>query len=179
VFVREETRLDISFIAAREGLASLTRGRWLMSASDAAYGEGITGLTRVGPVGSVRGLSRLVQVRLQDLIVNRDSARLALRWEATGPGSSLFPALDADILLSADGEEATKLTLDGVYRPPLGSFGAGLDQAVLSRVATATVRDFVGRLAKAITGSTADLPSDIRTSGHDRAGRRPPTSQVP
>jgi hypothetical protein len=49
-----------------------------------------------------------------------------LRWEATGPGGRLFPALDADITLTPAGEHATLLGLAGCYRPPLGSWGRGL-----------------------------------------------------
>jgi hypothetical protein len=170
VFVHEETHLDLSFAAAQQVLADLARGSLLLNASRAAYGEGITGLARVGPVGTVRGLSRLVQVDLGDPTVRPDSARLALRWEATGPGSSLLPALDADIDLTPTEEGATKLTLNGVYRPPMGALGAGLDQAVLSRIATATIRDFVGRLAGAITDLAA---------GQDRSTRPPPAALRP
>jgi hypothetical protein len=43
------------------------------------------------------------------------------------------------------------LTLTGVYRPPLGTVGAGLDQAILHRVAVATIRDFLGRVGAAIS----------------------------
>jgi hypothetical protein len=160
VFVREEARLDVSFSAAQAGLAGLASGGWLTRASKAAYGAGFTGLARVGPVGSVKGLSKVVEVQIQDLVVHPDSARLALRWEANGPGSSLFPALDADLVLTPAGERATKLTLEGVYRPPLGAIGAGLDRAVLSRVATATVRDFVDRMAQAIS-----VPAAQRSAG--------------
>lgn len=97
-------------------------------------------------------------------MAHADSASLPLRWEATGPGTSLFPALDADITLTAIEEQATTLALAGVYRPPLGAFGAGLDHAVLGRVATATIRTFTASLAKAIA---ADAP------GHEPLGHRP------
>ncbi len=169
VFVHEETPLAVSFAAAQDGLSGLARGSMLMTASQAAYGAGITGLTRVGPMGSVRGLSRLVKVRIGDPVVYRDSARLALRWEATGAGSSLFPALDADIVLTRDGEQATVLSLSGVYRPPLGSFGASLDQVLLSRVASATMRDFLGRVAQAISA-----PADVSPSVSPRGPRPAP-----
>ena len=68
------------------------------------------------------------------------------------------PSLTVGGLVSVDtaGELfATTLTLTGVYRPPLGSVGAGLDQAILHRVATATIRDFLARVGAAITMSEA------------------------
>jgi hypothetical protein len=108
-------------------------------------------LLRVGPLGSVRGLSRLVEVQFRDLVGREDSAVLTLRWAATGPGGALFPVLDADLTLTPRGEQATLLALAGAYRPPLGALGAGLDRTVLRRVAAATVRAFVRSVAAALT----------------------------
>jgi hypothetical protein len=95
VFVSGEVSLDVSFTAAQAGLATLTGGGLLASASAQAYSDGITGLTAAGPLASALGLCRLCQVHVQDLKAGGDSARFALRW-VTGPGG-LFPALDADI----------------------------------------------------------------------------------
>jgi len=101
----------------------------------------------------------VVEVQFGELVAHEDSAQLALRWEAVGPGGGLFPALDADIMLTSVDDQATMLTLTGVYRPPLGSVGAGLDQAFLHRVAVATMRDFLGRVSAAIS-STASTSSE-------------------
>ena len=158
MFVGDEVRLEVGFAAARARLANLTRGSLLTAAAQEAYGEGITGLARVGPLGSAPGLSRLVEVHVRDLAASDDSAGLALRWEATGPGGRLFPALGADLTLRPAGEQATLLTLVGAYRPPLGTLGAGLDRAILHRVAAATIRAFLNQVADAIVrpaGATA------------------------
>jgi hypothetical protein len=152
VFVREELRLDVSFAAAVAGLGRLTTAGWLLTASQAAYGDGFTGFARVGPV---KGLSRLVRVQVGEAVQQGGSARLALRWEVTGTGSALFPALDADIILTPAIEHGTDLALAGVYRPPLRGLGATVDRAVLNRVATATIRDFTGRVAEAILAPAA------------------------
>jgi len=64
----------------------------------------------------------------------------------------LFPVLDADLKLAPDGAGSTVLTLAGSYRPPLGTLGEALDRAVLRRVAAATIRSFVARVAAQITG---------------------------
>ncbi|HEY7015049.1 MAG TPA: hypothetical protein VH480_19965 [Streptosporangiaceae bacterium] len=151
MFVRHETKLDLDFGVAQARLANLAGSGSLLLAAQHAYGDGTTGLTRVGPLGSVRGMSKLVQVRFQELVTRADSAHLALRWEATGPGGVLFPALDADFTLTPGDEQTAVLELAGVYRPPAGIAGAKLDQAVLSRVAEATIRAFVGRVAEFIT----------------------------
>ena len=111
--------------------------------SEDAYGPG---LTRVG----VAGVSKLVRVQVRELSWTDLSAGLALRWEATGPGGGLFPVLDADLKLAPDGE-GTMLSMAGSYRPPFGPLGDALDRALLSRVATATIRSFIAQVAVQIT----------------------------
>lgn len=160
MFVREELRLPADFAATRDRLSAGAHSGSLLTAAQAASeaartGDGSTGLARVGPLGPVRGLSRVVEVQLGELVAHEDSAQLAVRWEVAGPGGGLFPALDADIALTRAGERATTLTLTGVYRPPLGSVGAGLDQAILHRVAVATIRDFLSRVGAALSSSEA------------------------
>jgi hypothetical protein len=167
VFVSAETVVTVAFDVARARLAGLAGG-WLAGASGDAYAEGGRGLARVGPAGSLPGLSRLVEVRFRDLVVRDGSAVMALRWEAAGVSGALFPVLDADLRLTpyeeppheeAPHEEpATTVAVIGVYRPPLGALGAALDRAGLRLVAVATVREFVNRVGEAV----AD-PAEART----------------
>lgn len=147
MFTGGEVTLDVSFAVARARLTHLTRDELLHSASQDAYGAEIAGLARVGTLG----LTKVVQVQAHELAETDGSCGLAIRWEATGPGGKLFPTLDADLRLVPAGEQTTLLVLAGVYRPPLGSLGAALDRAALHRVAAATVRNFLGRLAAHIT----------------------------
>jgi hypothetical protein len=149
VFVSGEVSLDVSFTVAQDRLVTLIGGGLLVSASVQAYGDGITGLAGVGPPGSVLGLFRLCQVYSQNLKAAGDCARLALRWEVTGP-SGLVPALDADITLTPAGKHLSTLTLTGVYRTPLGAVSAGLDWGIWHEVATATIRAFLRLLTEAI-----------------------------
>ena len=167
MFVRAEVLLDLGFGAAQARLANLARTGSLLRASQHAYGEGITGLARVGPPGSVRGMSKLVELRSRDLVAREGSAQLALRWEAAGPGGALFPALDADIRLIPSGEQATMLELAGVYRPPAGILDAGLDKEILRRVAEATIHAFVSRVAESIADPASEAGSHRATAGQD------------
>jgi carbon monoxide dehydrogenase subunit G len=96
------------------------------------------------------GISKLVRVHCREVVARDDTALLTLRWEATGHGGGMFPALDADITLAPAGEDATRLTLVGAYRPPLAALGAGLDRRILHRVATATVHTLMSHVADAI-----------------------------
>jgi len=159
MFIADEVLLDVQYPAARERLARLV-GDGLLRTSQDAYDHGAVGLERVGATG----LSKLVTVQTSELASPSESNGVAIRWQAAGPGSGLFPVLDADIMLAPADDGHTLLTLTGVYRPPLGSFGARLDRAVLHRLAAATIRNFLGRLAKDIsrdngrTGAPAARP---------------------
>ncbi len=146
MFVSDEIVVAVPLRVADARLANLTSSGILSAASGIAWDTGLAAI-RVGPAP---GISRLALVRFGELSTRADSAHLAFRWEVTGPGAGLFPALDADITLTACGDEGTLLKLDGAYRPPLGSLGAGLDKALLHRVAAVTIRAFVSRVAAAI-----------------------------
>jgi len=147
MFVGDEVMLDVSFAVAQARLTDLARNELLRSASEDAYGAGITGLARVGALG----IYKVVRVQVRELAQKDGQAGLAIRWEASGPGSGLFPVLDADIRLVPAEDQTTLLVLAGVYRPPLGQVGGALDRAALHRVAAATIRNFLGRLATSIT----------------------------
>jgi hypothetical protein len=159
VFIEGEVPLAVSFDDARRRLARLALSGTLASASEDAYGQGVTELVRVGPRGAGPAMSKLVEVRFQNLLENDDHAGLAVRWEATGAGGSLFPALDGDItVVPADGQSAM-LRLTGSYRPPLGALGTVLDKAILHRVATATIRAFLDLIAAAIDHPLGSAPA--------------------
>ncbi len=162
MFVAAEMPVDLSFPDAADRLANLARGGSLTRMSEGAYGDGLTGLVLVGPLGAVPGMFKLVKVHVLDVVTRGEAAVLALRWEATGPGGRLFPALDADIWLTPAGEHSTRLSLAGVYRPPLAGLGAGLDRAVFHKVADATVRSLLARVADGVR--RAPLPYRVRLS---------------
>ncbi len=163
MFVTDQVRLPVGITAARARLANLAHGDSLLAAARDAYDDQGTALVRVGPASPAPGLSRLVRVHYLELVEHGDAVVLTFRWEATGPGGTLFPALDADITLTPEGADATLLTLNGAYRPPLGTIGAGLDRAILHRVGDATIRAFVQQLGDAIThpASVADTEPRI------------------
>jgi len=169
VFLGAEIRLDVGFNAAQARMANLARGGLLRRASDDAYDELGTGLVRMCPLSTAPGMSRLVAVRFRDLAIHEDFAIVAMRWEAIGPGGALFPALDADIKLAPAGEDATMLTVSGVYRPPLGGLGTGLDRAIMHRVAQATIRAFTHHIGVAIAH-----PAAAPEAGHTRMLPEPP-----
>ena len=173
MFVGHQVLLNVGFGVARTRLANLVHDDLLVIASRAAYVETVTGLARTSAPGPVPGPSELVQVQTRDLVIGEGSAVLTLRWQASGPGGALFPVLDADIRLAPAGNRAAVLRLDGAYRPPPGITGAGLDRAILQRVAAATVQDFLDRIAEAITEPAAAEPGSKAAPAEPELPRPP------
>ena len=147
VFIGDEVRAEVSLAAASTRIAGLPGGMTLGTASHAAWAEGIA---RIGPAGPLPGLSRLVRVRVTEPVQRGTVTQLALRWEALGASERLFPVLDADITLLPDGDDGTLIGLQGVYRPPAGPAGEILDRIILHRIAAATIRSFLRRIAAAL-----------------------------
>jgi hypothetical protein len=161
MFIGAEVRLDVGFTAAQARLANLAHGGLLRRASESAHKWGAD-QAQAGPLDTMPGMSRLVKVHVRHLVTREDSAVWALRWETEGAKGALFPVLDADITLTRAGEQATVLAVSGSYRPPLGSLGAGLDRAIMHRVAEATIRAFARQLEAAIVNPAA-APGELRT----------------
>jgi hypothetical protein len=147
VFLTDQVIVHADFDAARAGLAQLAASGALFGSAQDAYGGTTAAIARVG----VAGISKLVRVQASELAGTADSAGLAIRWEAAGSGSGLFPVLDADVRLAPAGQQLTLLTLAGSYRPPFGRAGEAVDRAVMHRVATATVRNFLASMAAVLT----------------------------
>jgi hypothetical protein len=172
VFVSDERVLDVSVGVAQLRLASLVQGGWLSGASQAAYQHGMDYLVRVGPFGDLRGTSRLVRVQFVDPVYRDGAMTLGVRWEATGLTGGLFPVLDADIRLGAQGGQGSRVMLAASYRPPLGAAGAGLDRLLLHKVATATIRTFLARVTSALEG-TREAAGETAASSRWEFGPEP------
>jgi hypothetical protein len=167
MFVSEEILVPVGYDIARARLASMLHGSGLQRSSESAFRDGLGTTLRVGPLPLV---SRLVSVEFRELVTHADSSLLTLRWQTAGAGGGLFPVLDADVTISPAGDHGTRLRLDGSYRPPLGTLGAGLDRAVMHRIAAATMRSFITDMSDALA-SPAREPA--LAPEHEAAGWRP------
>jgi hypothetical protein len=147
MFADQAVALDLDFPAARDQFLLLTQGNRLDGMSQDAYADGLAGQIRVGPLGGVPGMSKLVQVSLLDPVRRDDRVLVPIRWEATGLMGRLFPVLDANLMLGKDDQGQGVLRIAGVYRPPLGGLGEELDRIGLRRVASATIRSLLRRIA--------------------------------
>lgn len=173
MFAVHEVTVVAGFDSAAARLTHYVNHGRLSTASAAAYEGGLDVGLRVGPFGEIHGLSKLVGVRFAEPIARDGSLAMPLRWEAAGPAGDLFPVLDADLTLADAGNGRTRLRLSGSYRPPFGRAGTALDRAVMSRVASATIRSLVERVAETI----ADPVPESRRTG-DPAARWWPASDM-
>lgn len=94
-------------------------------------------------------VSKNVEIDVGKPVTSATRTWIPIAWRATGP-TNLFPVLDAELEFASLGTRLTQLSLSGRYQPPLGLVGRTIDKALLSRVAEATIKDFVDRLARAI-----------------------------
>lgn len=113
-----------------------------------AYREGEILRTRLG-VGGDPALAKTVRIRVREPRRGASEIVIPVTWEASGaPG--LFPSMEADIVAAALGPDLTQLAFRGSYTPPLGLVGRALDRTLLHRIAEASVKGFVDRLAHSL-----------------------------
>ena len=161
----------MDYPAARARFLWLAHGAWLDGPSRDAYADGLAGEVRIGPFGSVPGMSKLVRVSLLDPVPRDDMVYVPIRWEATGRMGLLFPVLDANLILGQDSRGQAVLRITGVYRPPLGGLGEGRDQALLHRAAAATLKSLLRRIAATLAGAAGpDMPDPSPAPGHAPPG---------
>ena len=94
-------------------------------------------------------VSKHVEIDVGKPVESATRTWIPISWRATGP-TGFFPVLEAELELASLGARLTQLSLNGRYQPPLGLVGRTIDKALLARVAEATIKDFVDRLANAI-----------------------------
>ena len=70
-----------------------------------------------------------------------------ITWKATFP-VRLFPEMSGKIELTASGKDETRLTVSGMYEPPLGKLGGQLDEAVMHNIAEGTVKELAESIAQ-------------------------------
>lgn len=80
--------------------------------------------------------------------------------------------LEANIRLSGDRGHSSRVVLTACYRLPLGITGAGVDRLLWHKVATATFKRFLARLARVREG-TREAAGETATSSWREPGPEP------
>jgi hypothetical protein len=153
VFARYFVELSLG-VDRVEDLLTRDAHTWLSGVAEQANRRGDDLLSDVG-FGDRGRTARTVTIELGSAVRMRTKTLIPLHWSAVGR-PELFPALDADLEIAPLGD-GTQLALSARYAPPLGAVGRAIDRALLSRVAEATIKDFLDRVAEAIgAGDGAD-----------------------
>ena len=79
-----------------------------------------------------------------------DWTNVPVTWKATGP-EMFFPVMNGRIELIPVEKRVTRLTVSGMYEPPLGALGERLDRALMHNVAEGTVKDLAESIAKELS----------------------------
>lgn len=145
MFVHYSTHVPVSLPEVEKRLDQVKAH--LQEWADVAYREGEELRSRVGPTPT---LARSVSLEIGLAEIHRTGLVYPIKWTAHGAGA-LFPELNADLALSQMGPEMTSISLDGTYEPPLGVVGRVADRMILGRLADATVRNWMDRLAEAVS----------------------------
>lgn len=154
MFLSDQRLCPVSIGAARARLADLVKVSWLGGACGAAYRHGIDHLLWARPPDGMAAVPRLVQAHFLDPVHRDEATIMGMRWDAIGVTGQPFPALDADITLTAEGGQHTRVMLTGAYRPPPGGISGELDRVLLHQAATATIGSLLTRMSGALQGTT-------------------------
>ncbi|HEY6565890.1 MAG TPA: hypothetical protein VI341_00095 [Actinomycetota bacterium] len=131
---------------------------WLPGLATAANERGDGLLAAVGFGEKIR-VRRVVRITLGEPIRASTKTVVPLEWTASG-GAGIFPEMHADLEIAPLTPGRCQLAMSARYAPPLGVMGRALDRAVLFRVAEATIKDFLDRLADRLV----DAPLGTRVS---------------
>jgi hypothetical protein len=139
MYVQHSVHIDHS---VQECAAALSRAprTWfprLTEDSATAVGLKIAGIS----------LRKRVSIDLGEPVSEGEWTNVPVSWKATFP-EQLFPVMTGKIELAPVDKNVTRLTVSGMYEPPLGRFGALLDEAVMHSVAEATVKEVTESIAK-------------------------------
>ena len=115
--------------------------------ADDAYRRGEHLETWIGTRG--RKVAKTVEVSCEAPPRGATERWVPVRWEATG-AAALFPSMDADLIVASVGPSLTQIALRGTYRAPFGKVGEAMDRMVLHRVAEASVKTLLDRIAVAL-----------------------------
>ena len=138
---------------------------WVPGLAEQANHRGDSLLADVGFGDDVR-VARRVAIEFGEPVRTPSKLVLPLRWTAAGaPG--LFPSLEADLEVAPLGSERSQLAMSARYEPPFGPIGRAIDRAVLFRVAEATLKDFLDRVAAALIADAQLTASSNATSSGD------------
>lgn len=147
MFVQHSVHVNGPIEAVSRSLATGYRN-WFPRLGDgdnAAVGVRIAGI----------GVRKEVAVEVGEPITSGAWTEVPITWQATHI-TELFPVMVGRVEVAPVDLGVTRLTVCGMYQPPLGRLGKMLDDALLNRVAAATVRELAETIAERLTIDIGD-----------------------
>lgn len=144
MFVRCFIELAASYWEVDAALTS-NGSEWLPDLATSAQEGGERRMAEVG-------FGKAVRVGRSVVVTVGHPARVAFKtlqpvsWRPAH-AEALLPAMDAEIEVAPMGDARTQLAMTARYTPPFGLVGRVADRALLHRVAEATIKDFLERVA--------------------------------
>jgi hypothetical protein len=118
---------------------------WLPALATSAEEGGERRMAEVGFGKAVR-VGRSVVVKVGEPARLEFKTLQPISWRPAH-AEALLPAMDAEIEVAPMGAAHTQLAMTARYTPPFGMVGRVADRALLHRVAEATIKDFLDRVA--------------------------------
>jgi len=81
-------------------------------------------------------------------------AVIPISWQPTF-GRKLLPEMNGKVELAPVSTSETRLTVSGMYQPPLGKVGEQLDEALMHNVAEGTVKELAESIADKLNRSVS------------------------
>lgn len=131
------------------------RGSWLPGLVRDAADRLVTDLSV--SLGGVR-LARSIAVEVSPPTIYPGRCEICVAWKAA-KDAALFPELGGVFQVMAAGPSSTRLSFEASYEPPARALGQVTDRALMYRVAESSVRDFVGRTARALVSRADEIRS--------------------
>jgi hypothetical protein len=147
---------------AEEVERALTRDphSWVPGLAGQANHRGDALLAEVGFGDEVR-VARTVAIEFSSPVRMPSKTVLPFRWTATGV-AGLFPSLEADLEVAPLARGRTQLAVSARYVPPMGVVGRAIDRTVMFRVAEATIKDFLDRVAESLRSEAESIGETVQ-----------------
>jgi hypothetical protein len=129
--------------------AAFTRDphRWLPHLED--------GRTVVGPRVAGVAIQKKVVIEVGEPLAVGSWTEVPITWSATYI-QRLFPVMTGKVEVAPVDARVTRLTVCGMYEPPLGRLGKHFDDALMHRVADATVKELAESIADRLVAECSD-----------------------
>jgi len=117
-------------------------------------------LVRALPGQARRAVKLVFALHPDETEGGRGHDAMMIEWHA---GTRLFPNFHGTLRLRIATIESTRLTFEGAYRPPLGTFGLVFDALLGRRIARATMRELLERIAAGLERREREVEEQFRS----------------